>query len=134
MSVIHDQLSGTLSRALSFRLQRANMIAANLSNLDTPGYTPVDIKFDEELTRHLAGKPSARLSTTNSRHVPLDSALEHGEVEFDTYSLPDQRGNSVDLDHENAKLSENQLLYHSTVNAYNKRIGLLQYVLVEGGN
>ena len=132
MSVIHDQLSGTLSRALSFRLQRANMIAANLSNLDTPGYTPVDIKFDEELRRHLAGAPSARLNTTNSRHVPLDSPLEHGEVEFDTYSLPDQRGNSVDLDHESSKLAENQLMYRTLITAYNKRVSFLQYVVREG--
>ena len=134
MSVIHDQLSSTLSRALSFRLNRANMLSANLANIDTPGYTPVELQFDRELRRHLDGVPPGRLVGTHPSHVRLDDPLSQGEIEFDTYALPDQKGNSVDLDHEAGKLSENQLLYQSTVTAYNRRMKLLQHVIIEGGS
>ena len=40
MKLLFDRLSQTLEHAMDFRLERSNMIAANLANVDTPGYTP----------------------------------------------------------------------------------------------
>ena len=50
-----------------------------------------------------------------------------------TFSLPDEDGNSVDLDHEMSKLAENQLLYRATTKVYSKRMVLLKYAIQEGG-
>ena len=133
MSLIFDRLSGTISHALDYRLQRSNMISANIANIDTPNYTPVELKFDTQLKSFLnGGAEPMGLRTTNHRHFSLSDPIERGEVEFDTYSLPDQKGNSVDIDHESSKLAENQLMYRTLVAAYNKRMAFLQQVLSEG--
>jgi flagellar basal-body rod protein FlgB len=63
----------------------------------------------------------------------MSDPIERAEVEFDPYSLPDQKGNSVDLDHESAKLAENQLMYRTLITAYNKRVNFLQHVIQGGG-
>jgi flagellar basal-body rod protein FlgB len=63
----------------------------------------------------------------------MSDPIERAEVEFDPYSLPDNKGNSVDLDHESSKLAENQIMYRTLITAYNRRIGFLQHV-ISGGN
>ena len=132
MSILFDRLSGTMSHALDFRLQRNNIVAANLANIDTPGYTPVELKFEDQLRSFLEGDKPVGMSATHERHLTHADPIEQGEMEFDAYSLPDQKGNSVDLDHESSKLAENQLMYRTIITAYNKRMSLLQFAVREG--
>jgi len=132
MSILFDRLQGTMSHALDYRLQRNNMIAANLANIDTPGYTPVELKFEDQLRSFLDGDQPIGMSATHERHLSHSDPIEQGEIEFDPFSLPDQKGNSVDLDHESSKLAENQLMYRTLITAYNKRVSFLQYVVREG--
>ena len=110
MKLLFDRLSQTLEHAMDFRLERSNMIAANLANVDTPGYTPVDLRFDEQLADYLRADNPPALNQTRATHLGPTSDAPRGEAEFDYFSLPDQDGNSVDLDHEMAKMAENQLL------------------------
>lgn len=133
MKLLFDRLSTTLEHALDFRLERGNMISANLANVDTPGYTPVDIKFDEQLGQFLSGKNPPNMSRTDAIHRSAFETAPRGEVEFDYFSLPNQDGNSVDLDHEMSKLAENQLLYKATTKVYSKRMALIKYAIQEGG-
>ncbi len=133
MKLLFDRLSSTLEHALDFRLERGNMISANLANVDTPGYTPVDIKFDEQLGQFLSGKNPPNMSRTDVEHLGAFETAPRGEVEFDYFSLPNQDGNSVDLDHEMSKLAENQLLYKATTKVYSKRMALIKYAIQEGG-
>lgn len=134
MSVLFDRLTTTLERSLDFRLERGNVISANLANVDTPDYTPLDVQFDEELTRMLNGDKPADIAKTHGRHVSVapepDEAL--ARTEFDTYALPNMDGNSVDLDHEMAKMSENQIQYRASTVFYNKRMALMKYAITEG--
>ncbi len=132
MKLLFDRLSRTLEHGMNLRLQRANMISANLANADTPGYTPVDIKFDEALQSFQAGEVPGGLHKTHAAHMGPDEGVPEGAPEFDYFSLPDGSGNSVDLDHESAKLAQNQLLYRATTKVYNKRTAMLKYAIAEG--
>jgi flagellar basal-body rod protein FlgB len=137
MSLIFDRLSSTMQHAMNYRLQRHNMISANVANIDTPGYTPVEIKFDEQLRGYYenndpSSSTSKGLSTTHASHFGMSDPIEKGEVEFDAYSLPDKKGNSVDIDHESSKLAQNQLMYRTLITAYNKRMSFLQHVISGG--
>ena len=132
MKLLFDRLSQTLEHAMDFRLERSNMIAANLANVDTPGYTPVDLRFDEQLADYLRADNPPALNQTRATHLGPTSDAPRGEAEFDYFSLPDQDGNSVDLDHEMAKMAENQLLYRATTKVYSKRIALIKYAIQEG--
>ena len=122
MKLLFDRLSQTLEHNMDLRLERGNMLTANLANVDTPGYTPVELKFDEALQGFLSSEDRGAL-----QRAP------EGEVEFDFYSLPDADGNAVDLDHEMSKMAENQLLYRAATRVYNKRMALVKYAIQEGG-
>lgn len=137
MSLIFDRLSSTMQHGMNYRLQRHNMISANIANIDTPGYTPVEIKFDEQLRGYYenndpSSSTSKGLTTTHTSHFEMSDPIEKGEVEFDAYSLPDKKGNSVDIDHESSKLAQNQLMYRTLITAYNKRMSFLQHVISGG--
>lgn len=138
MGLIFDRLSSTMQHAMTFRLQRHNMISANIANIDTPGYTPVELQFQDQLRSYYENdapttSTSRGLATTNQSHLGMSDPIERAEVEFDPYSLPDNKGNSVDIDHESSKLAENQIMYRTLITAYNRRIGFLQHV-ISGGN
>jgi flagellar basal-body rod protein FlgB len=126
-----------MQHAMNYRLQRHNMISANIANIDTPGYTPVELQFDEQLRSYYQNtdpqtSTSRGLTTSHASHFDMKDSIEQAEVEFDAYSLPDKKGNSVDIDHESSKMAQNQLMYRTLITAYNKRMSFLQHVISEG--
>ena len=131
MKLMFDRLSSTLEHSMDLRLERGNMLSANIANVDTPDYTPVDIKFDEQLSDYLGGKNPPSVRKTNVSHMGISSMGPRGEVEFDYFSLPNEDGNSVDVDHEMSKLAENQLLYRATTRMYTKRMAMMKYAITE---
>ncbi len=132
IKLLFDRLSATLEHNLDMRLERGNMLAANVANVDTPGYTPVDLQFDEQLQQFLGGEDPATMRKTSVHHLGAEVGAPEGEAEYDYYSLPDKDGNSVDLDHEMSKVAENQLLYRATTTVFSKRMALLKYAIAEG--
>lgn len=136
MSILFDNLDRTLEAHLDYRLEHLNMITGNIANADTPGYTPVTLKFDQQLQEVLAGQtPPQYAAGVPGRAGAIGwqgSAYPRGDVEYDPYVLPDADGNSVDLDHEMAKLAENNLMYQAVTKAYTRRAALMKYAIMEG--
>ena len=124
-----SRLNDTLAHAMNFRLQRQNAISANIANVDTPNYTPVELQFNAQLDSFMKGHSPLELSKTHQSHrvmgedgsLPIFDPIEKAEIEYDVYSLPDKKGNSVDIDRETSKMAQNQLMYRTLVTAYNKR-------------
>lgn len=133
MSVLFDRLTSTIERSLDFRLERGNVVSANLANVDTPGFTPLELNFNEQLQQYLTGEMPPGLATTDPHHMNMVVSEPRADVEFDNFALPNQDGNSVDLDHEMMKLSENQIQYRASTAFYNKRMALMKYAVTEGG-
>ena len=132
MKLLFDRLSATLERNLDYRLERSNVIAANLANADTPGYTPVDMRFDEQLEQVLRGEETPTAARTHGRHAAPATPSPRAEMFFDPTAIPDEDGNGVDLDREMTKLAENQMLYQASTKAFTKRMALLKYAIAEG--
>ena len=66
MSIRIDDALGVHERALGLRMQRCEILAANLANEDTPGFQARDINFSKEMQR-LDSSTSSRRS---SRVIP----------------------------------------------------------------
>ena len=87
-----------LERYLSLTNKRETVIAANMANVDTPGYRTQDFDFAQALQRATRGNAEEAQAATSPvvlRQVP--GLLER----------PD--GNNVDLDRESMLMSEVQL-------------------------
>jgi flagellar basal-body rod protein FlgB len=121
-----------LEKAIGIAQQRNALITINISNLDTPGYKPKDINFKNELERALETNHKNDLARTDPRHIRMQ--MNDNEM-VEPY---DEQGewngyNWANIDSEMTKLTENNLVYRTAVEALLRKMNLLKEVIREGG-
>ena len=124
-----DSALGPLPEALSLRARRAELLAANIANADTPGYKARDIDFGAAMSR--AQADAVRLRTTQPGHIGAASGGAGGSPEA-LYRVPDQPsldGNTVDSQKEQSAFSENAVMYQTTLTFLNRRIKGLMFAI-----
>ena len=120
-----DQLFGIHAQALTLRGQRAELLAANLANADTPNYKAKDIDF--EIALNAAQKSNVRsgvsLMRSQSGHISneLEGMASNG-IRYRIPSNPSLDGNTVDSDFEKTAFSENALRYQISLSIQSKKI------------
>ena len=134
---LFDNLIDTVGKSLDLRVKRENIISSNISNIDTPGYTPMDISFDDELKELLDKDKNNEvdIQATDKMHITDEINIDdiEGELFFDPHASPNNDRNTVDLDQEMSKLSINSILYNAQVTVLNKKLALLKYAATDGG-
>lgn len=103
-----DRSVSPLVRGLDVRGSRHAAIAANIANVDTPGYRAVDASFAGLLNSSLAALPMA---ATNGRHLAGAVSGGVGDVFVPVGGAARRDGNDVNIDREMAKLARNQIEY-----------------------
>lgn len=122
-----DDYLGLHTSALQLRSQRASLLASNLANSDTPNYKARDIDFADTLAQ--ATGRSLSVKTTNSAHLPTGGPASAGsaDVKFRVPNHASLDGNTVDVQVEQGKFSENSLRYQASLNFLNRQInGLIR--------
>ncbi|CAD5110228.1 flagellar basal body rod protein FlgB [Zestomonas carbonaria] len=104
MSIRIDEALGVHARALELRVQRSEILAANLANEDTPGFLARDIDFAGEMQRL-----DSDFATT-SPGAGLDSSLK-----YRVPTQPSQDGNTVELSVEQAAFSKNAMDFQTSL-------------------
>jgi len=124
MSISFDRALGIHQQALGFRAQRAEVLANNIANADTPNYKARDLDFASVLAAQTAKDKvgSVSLARTNTLHIPAEgvSGAEPGLV----YRTPlhasiDQ--NTVDLQIEQAGYAENSVQFQASFTFLNSK-------------
>jgi len=124
------------SKALVARAERQRVIASNIANADTPGYSARELNFKETLTE-LTGSgraqmpmksaaPSGANLKTHAQHMTLQP-MQSQEAELGAgtkliYAANSQASldsNSVDLDRERASFVDNSVRYEATLRFIN---------------
>ncbi|WP_341501731.1 flagellar basal body rod protein FlgB [Gallaecimonas sp. GXIMD4217] len=126
MAISFDKAFGIHQHALTLRTERAELIAGNIANADTPGYKAKAMDFKAALAAAQAGQSGTSLSRTDSRHLAATSTIEAATA----YRLPTQPdtgdGNSVDLQLERSLYMQNAMEYQASLRFLNGKIkGLL---------
>lgn len=112
-------------RALGLRAYRNEVLASNVANADTPQYKAVDFDFNQALAEstELQRRRSLEMSQTNSRHLHGNVHTVNGaELQYRQAVQPSIDGNTVDMDVERAKFTDNSLRYQTTTTFLNRRI------------
>ncbi len=122
-----------LKKTLDLRSANQRVIASNIANADTPGFSPSRFEFEKELEQAVQGK--GKTTATHPGHFPigtsdLQSVTGTLTTNSDTTGIGDQNG--VSVDEEMLSLSENELLYETAAQLLKKKLSLLSYV-VQGG-
>ncbi len=101
-SMTDSRLSDQLTRYLDLSTSEAKLTAANMANIDTPGYKTVGMDFEAEMRGALADVDKER----PAGHV-------HIKVVDGLIARPD--GNNVSMDREGLNLAEAQLKFKTGI-------------------
>lgn len=117
MPISFDSALGNHDKALILRSHRAELLASNIANSDTPGYKARDIDFKSALENAQASKSQGgnELKVTHSNHIQMSSAPAGAET---LYRVPNQSsldGNTVDTQMEKSAFAENALRYQASI-------------------
>lgn len=117
-----DKAFGIHPLALSLRSQRAEVLASNLANDETPGYKARDMDFEAVLRRSMGESQGLALKATHARHISRLGVNENADLLYRIPSQPALDGNTVETDEEQAKFTENALAYQASLRFINGRI------------
>ncbi len=127
------QLFGTLTEGLGAALDlyqaRHQVLAENIANSETPGYRARDLQFADQLAAALA-PPAPGTTTPQDAKVPAEPVRVEPTIDADAALKPD--GNSVALDVQVGRLSENAFKIQALTQILSGRYASLKRV-IEGG-
>ena len=148
MNLLFDTTMSRLEQGLDVRLRRHDVLADNLANADTPGFTPKDLDLVAEFAAPPRGTPALALEGEGAAPV-AGGAGDVGSYAADR-GLPREQhypplidapstaagldGNAVDLDRTMAALAQNALQYGATARAAGKKLAILRYVVSDGNS
>ena len=122
MAISFDNALGIHEKAVGLRIQRAEILANNIANSDTPNYKAQDIDFKAVLQGAEAGQQSLQMARTSEGHSSgLVSADFAAEMMYRIPSQPSIDGNTVDVQEEMARYTENAVDYQASFQFLNKK-------------
>jgi flagellar basal-body rod protein FlgB len=119
----------TLRTMLGFHNARQRVIAENVANANTPGFTPSDVS-QSQFERVLAGQvqTGSGLRTTDPRHY--GGASNGISDQFNPERAPDSEttanGNSVVIEEQMVRANENRMRFETALSLYQKSLGLIR--------
>jgi len=127
-------LFSMLQSRLGYISQRERLIAQNVANADTAGYTPQDLQpFALPKAGGAGGVTTVRLERTSSSHLSGSgsaSGAGAGGASWKAVSTPDSEatlnGNKVVLEDQMSKMTEARLDYEAVIGFYQKSLDLLR--------
>lgn len=131
MAISFDKAFGVHPDGMVLRAKRAEIIASNIANADTPGYKARGMNFQDALAS-AAKNQQMGMSRTHEKHFDIRMELNNGEG----FRVPDQPdtgdGNTVNVQVERNLYLENSLEYQASVNFLNSKVKGLKKALGGG--
>ena len=119
MAISFDNALGVHEKALLIREQRAELIANNLANVDTPNFKARDLDFKSLVRDAIASRTNASggsgMQRTNEGHVSLGGPEAPGSLLYRVPMQPSLDGNTVDENIEMANFSRNSLDFQASL-------------------
>jgi len=125
-----DQAFGIQARAMSVYARRAEVLAANIANSDTPNFKARDIDFRAVLNeaQQKQGTTDA-LSKTAPGHMSASGGAADPALRYRTPLQSSLDGNTVNSEVEQANFAENSMKYQASFSFLNGTIkGLMSAI------
>ncbi|SQH77567.1 flagellar component of cell-proximal portion of basal-body rod FlgB [Shewanella benthica] len=129
MAINFDKALGVHQYTLGIRAKRAEVIASNIANADTPHYKARDVNFDKALQAATSRQGGLAMSRSDSRHFDL-AALSQQNYGYRVPNQPDTGdGNTVDMQKEQSEFMKNALEYQMSLGFLDGRFSGLKKAL-----
>jgi flagellar basal-body rod protein FlgB len=130
-SQTRSSTDAVLETSLNHRLALQEILASNIVNANTPGFRALGYEFESQLRAATGDSTQLLLKTSDGRHNRHPGLSQDGKIKPDVFVKPSESisndGNTVDIDSEMAELSKNQILYRTTIELINRKLGMLRY-------
>ncbi len=144
MSLDQIPVFSVLRSTMGMLTQRQKLVAENIANADTPGFTPRDVdekSFQQALRKTMAGSQTngAAMTATDPLHFQApgimagSSGHSVGIIEMPN-SETTLNGNSVVLEEQVSKLADTRMRYDMAIGLYQKSLGLLRLAMKSPGS
>ena len=124
MSISFDKALGIHEQALGFRAKRAEVLANNIANADTPNYKARDLDFASVLAAQNDKNTNGSfgLQTTNGKHIAADGFAGADEaLQYRTPMQPSLDQNTVDAQLEQSNYAENSVNFQASFTLLNSK-------------
>jgi flagellar basal-body rod protein FlgB len=119
-----DLTSAVIAKSLDASGMRHRIIADNIANVETPGFTRSDVSFESSLQQALENEAGENV---------LDQIDElQPDVEPDVLSVARPDGNNVSIDKEMTELTKNALRYETLIQLMNLKGAQIRSAINEG--
>lgn len=121
-------------QAIRVRHYRQEVLAANISNADTPNYKARDFDFAAALREVTSSAslrlPDTRLALTAIGHIPGQAHTPAAvRLQYRQPLQPSMDGNTVDMDQERVHFADNTLRYQLALSVVSGRIKTMMTAL-----
>lgn len=132
MAINFEKAFGLHPQSLELRAKRAELIASNIANADTPGYKARGMDFQTALAQ-ASSKQQTGMSRTHEKHMDVRMELNNG-IEYRVADQPDTGdGNTVDAQVERNLYLDNSMHYQASLQFLNGKIkGLKKAITGQG--
>ncbi len=109
-----DEAFGIHEQALKLKARRAEVLAGNIANADTPGYKARDFDFHQMLRQQMPRMD--RMQVTQTGHIQAEAGIvPAGQMAYRVPLQPSLDGNSVDTQLEHSAFASNALEYQASL-------------------
>ncbi|MEM1090143.1 MAG: flagellar basal body rod protein FlgB [Pseudomonadota bacterium] len=118
-----DSLLGIHPQALEFRARRAELLAQNLANAETPHYKARDLDFATSLKQ---AQPAGEMKRTHERHLSGNDDSPMADALYRIPLHPSLDGNTVTEEFEKSAFSENAVRYQASLMFLTRKFSALK--------
>jgi flagellar basal-body rod protein FlgB len=115
MAINFASALGVHEQALLIREQRAEMLANNLANADTPNFKARDFDYRALVRAAVDAQQANGLRGTHSAHFGMNGPAGEGSLQYRVPMQPSLDGNTVDSDIEMANFARNALDFQASL-------------------
>jgi len=126
MSILTDGLFGNHTQALALWQRRAEVLAANMANADTPNFKARDVDFRAALGGADAAATPLPLAAPSTGVAAGTNELSGAALKYRLPMQPSLDGNTVDAESEQAAFAENSVRYQASLTFINAQIRTLR--------
>jgi flagellar basal-body rod protein FlgB len=134
VDILNTPTLSVLQDALDYSSARQSALAANIANINTPGYQRKDASFESVLAAADPNNPTGDMTaeTDDPEQFQFGGAAS-GKIAIDTDSSGAMRldGNNVDMDVEMGRLAKNQIYYQGLTELVSNQFSGLKFVIEE---
>ncbi|KEF32599.1 Flagellar basal-body rod protein FlgB [Marinobacter nitratireducens] len=129
MAISFDKALGIHQYALEARVKRAEVLANNLANADTPGFKARDVDFQSMMARAQQDLSGFEMERTHASHMDTSNAGEDADLLYRVPHQPSVDGNTVDAQQEQTRFMRNAMDYQASFQFLNSKFGGLTKAL-----